>query len=935
MDPWPPPPPPHREGHGVTRDTPASVAGPGGDRNGSLRIGVLSPLLAGAFFGQVLRGIAAVGQEEGARLIAIQTLDLSQGGHHARVPRYDLHTAWDQVAGFVVVLNAVDLPYLEMLRREGKPVVMVSHAVAGFACPVVLPDNRHGAFEATRHLIEHGHRRIAFVGNFFQTDVRERYEAYREALLSHGIEPDPGLLVETADNLEGGGEEAGRRLLAAGMPSTAVLAATDFNAIGVMHALRAAGMVLPRDQAIAGFDDAEAGSSLRPALSSVHVGVDDLGRKAARLLLEMVRGRQVLGGPHRVPTSFVPRESCGCSAASTLDAVGEPDGTPPTSVEDRLRFRLLRLLQMGENPTAEHVAALDIAVPVLGRLTLAPGEEGSPGPAQIQAAAEALCLIAPRWTTISSVAECMRAAGREALSRCEDPQAGEGLEARITGLIVEVGRSLAQRDLAASTVLHQVLRDGYELSMALLSGPGEDPRSLRWLSRTRVRAACLGLWPPGHLRPGGLVDIVSSFPTDEAPPGGRHEQLRVEEFPPRRLLDDLRWDAAEVALVLPVRTRGLDVGVIALVGPVETSNIPGWDLYFQSIALLSVSVERQVMLSSLRSQREALARAYDRERDLVQEIQASEERYGLAARATNDGLWDWVVGSPSIYYSDRWKALIGHASSEIGTGPEEWFDRVHPDDLHRLRTAIAACIGGETDRLQNEHRLRAADGSYRWMRCQALGVRDSEHGRATRLVGSLTDVTEARALHDSLRHGALHDGLTGLPNRTLFVDRLTQALTRTARSHEARIALLFLDLDGFKEVNDTLGHLAGDLLLTKLAGRIRERLRKSDTPARLGGDEFAVLLEDVRDADAARRIADDLAQRIAAPFDLDGDEVRVTAAIGLALSTTGLERPDDLLRAADAAMYRSKRRRRTQESLPRPSVSRPDRSLSGDPPMLR
>jgi DNA-binding LacI/PurR family transcriptional regulator len=174
------------------------------------------------------------------------------------VPKYELHTAWEQVAGFVVVLNAVDRQYLELLRRESKPVVMVSCEVAGFTCPVVQPDNRTGAFAATCHLIEHGHRRIAFMGNFIQTDVRERYEAYREALLSHGIQPDGGLLFETADNLEEGGEEAGRQLLAAGMPSTAVLAATDFNAIGVMNALRTAGLVLPRDQAIAGFDDVEA-----------------------------------------------------------------------------------------------------------------------------------------------------------------------------------------------------------------------------------------------------------------------------------------------------------------------------------------------------------------------------------------------------------------------------------------------------------------------------------------------------------------------------------------------------------------------------------------------------------------------------------------------------------------------------------------------------
>ncbi|MGD0834863.1 MAG: diguanylate cyclase [Candidatus Dormibacteria bacterium] len=918
----------------MTGDTSTSETVPAADAGESLRIGVLSPLLGGTFFGRVLAGVARVGEEAGTRVVAIQTLDLSMGGHTARVPRYELHAAWERVNGFVVVLNAVNRQYLDHLRREGKPVVMVSHEVAGFKCPMVQPDNRGGAFAATSHLIDHGHRRIAFVGNFFQTDVRERYEAYREALLSHGIEPEADLLIETADNLEDSGEAAGRQLLAAGLPSTAVLAATDFNAIGLMRAFRAAGLVLPRDQAVVGFDDAEAASSLRPALSSVHMGSEELGREAARLLLEMIWGRGVHDGPHRVATAFLPRESCGCSAATTLDAAGEPDASAGGSVRERMRFRLSHLLQVGEHPTPEEEIALDTAGMVLARVVDDPAGE-DPGPAEIQRAAEALCLLAPRWTTVSAVAACLRASAREAAAGTVGGEAAAGVDARITDVVVELSRSMAQRDMGARTVLHRALRDGYALSMSLLSGHAEDPRSLRWLASTRARAACLGLWPTGEHRRSGIVEVVSSFPADGGPGGAVEERMRVEEFPPRSLLDDVAWGPGEVALVLPVRTSGLDAGVIAMVGPVEPADVTGWDLYFQDDALLSVSVERQMMLNSLRSQREALAHAYDRERDLVKEIQASEERYGLAAGATNDGLWDWEVGSSAIYYSDRWKALLGHQSSEIGTGPEEWFDRVHPDDLHRLRTAIAACIGGETERLENEHRLRAADGSYKWVLCQALGVRNSDHGRATRLVGSITDVTEARALHDSLRHGALHDGLTGLPNRTLFVDRLTQALTRTSRSPGTRIALLFLDLDGFKEVNDSLGHLAGDLLLTKLAGRIRERLRKSDTPARLGGDEFAVLLEDVRDEEAARRIAADLAERIAAPFDLDGDAVRVTAAIGLALSTTGLERPDDLLRAADAAMYRSKGRRRTHVRPPRPSVSRADHAVGDDRPVLR
>jgi diguanylate cyclase (GGDEF)-like protein len=235
---------------------------------------------------------------------------------------------------------------------------------------------------------------------------------------------------------------------------------------------------------------------------------------------------------------------------------------------------------------------------------------------------------------------------------------------------------------------------------------------------------------------------------------------------------------------------------------------------------------------------------------------------------------------------------------------------VHPGDLPRLRKAVSECVDGKREVMECEHRLRAADGTYRWMRCQALAIRATPDSPATRLVGSLTDVTAQRELEERLRYGAHHDALTGLPNRTLFLDRLTQALARARRNPEARIALLFLDLDGFKQVNDNLGHLAGDQLLVKVAERIGQRLRQSDTAARLGGDEFAVLLEDVRAPADVDAIADDISRRLCAPYDIDGEEVVISAAVGAALSATGQERPDDILRSADLAMYRAKLRGR-------------------------
>ena len=878
-------------------------------RGGQLRIGVLSPLIAGSYMSAVLSAISDTVAGAGGRLVAIQTLDPSQGSIETRVPQYTLRAAWNQVAGFIVVVNAVDRAYLDALRDAGKHVVLLSEEVEGFSCPVVQADNRIGVLQAVGHLVEHGHRRIAFVGSLFQADTRERYEAYRKALVDHGIEPDDSLLFETADNLEGTGEEAGRAMLAAGMPSTAVFAATDYNALGLMKALSEAGLDLPRDQAIVGFDDVEASSSVRPTLSTVRQSFNATGRTAANMLLDLVAGREVAPGVHRVPTSFVARESCGCATSTALEMLGESDPSLLTTPKGRLRFRLQRLLNGMEPLPPEQSAALDVAVEAIARCAEPRREGDQISSCTHRKAAQALFSISPRWTTITASVSCLRRYGQE-LEASADPAADVAhLQASTTEILLELSRSLAQRESTANTMLNLQMRREHQLSMDLLSGSTGDPRALGWLDHTTARAGCLGLWSADREEGGGrqhLLTMRGAYTREGPPLTEVPTQVRVEDFPPAGLLEDVKWAAGEIGVVLPVRTNGMDLGLMAMIAPVEVTQVTGRDLLFENNALVSVAVEREVMTEWLRSQTEDLARAYKRERDLVEEIQRSEERYALAARAANDGLWDWDLGGGSVYYSDRWKRMLGHQGSEIGTSPDEWFRRVHPSDLPRLRKAVSDCVDGKREVMECEHRLRAADGTYRWMRCQALAVRTAPDSSATRLVGSLTDVTAQRELEEKLRYGAHHDALTGLPNRTLFLDRLTQALARARRNPEARVALLFLDLDGFKQVNDNFGHLAGDQLLVKVAERIGQRLRQSDTAARLGGDEFAVLLEDVRAPEAVDAIADDISRRLCAPYNIDGEEVVISAAVGAALSATGRERPDDILRSADSAMYQAK-----------------------------
>jgi diguanylate cyclase (GGDEF)-like protein/PAS domain S-box-containing protein len=287
------------------------------------------------------------------------------------------------------------------------------------------------------------------------------------------------------------------------------------------------------------------------------------------------------------------------------------------------------------------------------------------------------------------------------------------------------------------------------------------------------------------------------------------------------------------------------------------------------------------------------------------EIYASEERYALAIRGANDGLWDWDVKAGCVHYSERWKEMLGCADQQIGDSLQEWFSRVHPDDLESFQSAIASHCDGVTPLFQVEHRMLHSDGRYRWMLSRGIAVRDAA-GKATRMAGSQTDVTARREAEDQLLRDALHDGLTGLPNRVLFCDRLERSLTRMLRDSKHNFAVLFLDIDRFKGINDSLGHGLGDQLLVAFARRIGGLLRPSDTFARLGGDEFTILLEDPHEPDDATTVAGRLIDALKEPFDIESHEIYITTSIGIACGDSRYTRPQEILRDADTAMYRAK-----------------------------
>ncbi|GAB2603065.1 hypothetical protein Aab01nite_84970 [Paractinoplanes abujensis] len=602
--------------------------------------GVLSPFVGGDYYGTIIAGANEAAVASGDRVLALQTLDPgSYNADRSGVPDYRRPVAWGHLSGIMVLAGAIHDTYAQAAVKAGIPVVTVGHEMRD--CSAVFADNSEGVRVAVRHLLEHGHERIAFAGHLVHFDVRERREGYENALAERGLLPPSDLLIDAGDNHESGGELVADLLVAAGMPATAVVCGTDRNAMGLIRRLSELGRRVPGDLAVVGFDDVAGAMYMRPSLSTVRQPADVIGAAAVGLLADLAGQPAGAGIVRRVPTTFVRRDSCGCP----------PSGLPVT--EDLTRYLFGQVVSLQETLNVQH-----------------------------------------------------------------------------------------------------------ELGIDLLGAHDRDPRELGWLKRTTAFAGCLGLW-----RDGAVPSLDTELRIEGEYPAGRDlagATMPVSEFPPPALFELADGAAGDAVFVVPVRSATRDWGMLAAVGHIQQSTPPGSEMMNQSGALLAASLDRGAMVAALREQEE------------------------------------------------------------------------------------------------------------------------------------------------QLRDAALHDPLTGLPNRVLLADRLRQAGLRAARQAGHRFAVLLLDLNGFKAVNDTLGHAAGDVLLIEVAQRLTGLLRESDTVARLGGDEFVVLLDGLPADGTEQVVRDSIALRLTEPYAIDGGRVTVGVSIGVALSGVNADDPDHLLREADAAMYRAK-----------------------------
>lgn len=283
------------------------------------------------------------------------------------------------------------------------------------------------------------------------------------------------------------------------------------------------------------------------------------------------------------------------------------------------------------------------------------------------------------------------------------------------------------------------------------------------------------------------------------------------------------------------------------------------------------------------------------------------DRYALAVEGAQLGIWDLDTQRDELWCSVRARHLLGlHATAELGL--REFLRAFSPEDQIRFRTALVEHLAGNSPKIDIELETRGRPAAP-WVAIRGKAMPDAgdpidRHAR--RIAGSISDISTRRAVEAQLRHDALHDALTGLPNRLLLLDRLEVALKRRHRDVEARFAVLFFDLDRFKTVNDSLGHAIGDQLLVAVSQRLLGVIRPGDTVARMGGDEFALLIENLSHEAEAIQVAERLWKLISAPMEVDGHALRTSASIGIVVDSPNYRHPEELLRDADLAMYRAK-----------------------------
>lgn len=683
-------------------------------------IGVVMAALAGYYWGGILAGMQRVARQRGARLIVIQGTPQDAQLHRL---------ASDIVDGWIAVHYDEGIDYL---AAQGRPLVTATMFVPGLACPTVLADNRAGMALAVRHLIMHGHTRIAFVGWVDNSSIQQRLEGYCDALAEHGIPFDPGMVIRVDENWDYSGRAGAQQLIERGMPCTAIVAGTDLNAIGILEVLQKAKYRVPEDVAVVGFDDINPTQFTNPPLTTVRTRFDEVGATAMGLLLAQISGESVQPGPVYVPVLLVPRRSCGCGIIASALTSNVFAAAHMLNWQAALLHQLVRLAlsPIELDPARSPVQIWPGAATLITGLEAVLADHRLPAAADLAQAWQEAVMLTPDLEILSAMIAMLENVGRHDLvTRPDASDLSIRLDAFIMGAHLDMLRARVTRETNQIRTLETLTQNNYEISMTLLSADSSHVQQLAWLGETPVRWGCLALHSDRGIDLPGTLVVAGTYHRDGdmMPPVGNAYAASI--FPPPELLATSGWsNKTDIVMLLSIKTATRDWGILALCAPIENQfnsdqpNIGMWG------PLLSAALERNALQAEIAEQQDTLRLAYE-QRLITENIR------DLIGMLDQHGRY--------LYASPSYQNVLGYSPAALAGA--SLFEYAHLDDLASLRELWATILATGTG--QGGFRARHASGDWRWL--EVAGTAIVRAGVPSVVIVS-RDVTERRQLEAEL-----------------------------------------------------------------------------------------------------------------------------------------------------------------------------------------
>ena len=700
-------------------------------------IGAVMEVLGGEYYGGILGGIERGTRERHARLLVFR-------GTPADVAAAPFAR---EVRGWIAVHSPVGLP---ALARLGLPLVTVAYHDPEVGCPAVVADNRQGVRDAVRHLIAHGHRRIAFIGWLEYPAIAERYEGYRDALTESGVPCSPELVIGVEDRQTASGRAGARQLLEGGAwPCTAVVTGTDRNAVGVMEVLQAAGVRVPEDIAVVGFDDLTVAELADPPLTTLRTRFDELGRRAASRLLDEISGSAVPRTAHRVPVALIRRRSCGCDMA---DDLAQPPGAEALAAcgNGALAAHLVRmaLFPVPSDPAQVPGDIWPGVETLIGGIDAALAGDSGPTPAALRQAWQQAVRLIPDLDVLRAMSALLSRVGAQRLAAMPpDPDRAHRLAAFLARSELKLWRARVAYRHEEMTHLEGMTQDAPRVAAMLLSGKTGQAQELDWFRLTPARWGCLALYADATRSPTSTLTVAGTYRLSGPPVPDRGAHFIAGAFPPAE------WCQApgsavgtDVLMLVPVASASRDWGVLALRGPIEAhggytaqrpNNMAMWG------SLLAAALERDALAAHLAEL------ADDDRKRAEQALQRSEATLAEAQRLSHTGSWVWDRASGTMSWSAEMFRLFG-LDPQHEPPPRDVIDeRLHPDDREGVHSVRARAVREEGD-LEHEYRIVLPDGTVRHVQATCHPVLNGA-GHVVEVLGTVRDVTERKQAEHALR----------------------------------------------------------------------------------------------------------------------------------------------------------------------------------------